>query len=240
MNTLRECFESLEGRLVGKIDHFFNDYETHLRTFVGTSARILEIGVHGGGSLELWRRYFGEAAIIHGLDIDPGARERAPADCSVHIGDQGDQDLLTSLAAKHGPFDVVIDDGSHVMNDQINSFNALYPLMSPTGVYICEDAFTSYWREYGGKTNAPGTFMSYAKQLIDELHAYWRLDDQVTPSEFTRSTAAIHFYSGAVVFQRKSVAEPEYVVRHDGNTQRMSVSALKQAAGRQLAGARDD
>jgi hypothetical protein len=231
MKTLRECFDSFRGRLIGKIDHFFDDYEIHLRPFVSTPARLLEIGVHGGGSLELWRTYFGSKAEIHGLDIDPAAAETAPEDCRIHIGAQGDGDMLRQLAEKQGPFDIIIDDGSHRMADQIASFEALYSTMSPSGVYICEDAFTSYWREYGGKTDAPGTFMHYAKHLIDELHAYWRLDDGIEPSGFTLSTRAIHFYSGTVVFQRHPVQAPEYVMRHRDQINRMSISALKTAAG---------
>lgn len=236
MKTLRECFENFDGRLLGKIDHFFEDYEAHLRPFVGTPVNLLEIGVHGGGSLELWRQYFGNEAIIHGLDIDSGAAERAPADCHVHIGDQGDRDTLQALGEDYGPFDLVIDDGSHMMGDQIASFEVLYPLMSSNGVYICEDSFTSYWREYGGNASSQITFIEYAKQLIDELHAFWRLDEDIEATDFTANTRAIHFYSGAVVFQREAINPPSYVVRNDGRRQQISAHALKQAAARQLKG----
>ncbi|MFU8765384.1 MAG: class I SAM-dependent methyltransferase, partial [Haliea sp.] len=212
--TLRDCFDSHTGRLIGKIDHFFDDYEVHLQRFRNTAVRLLEIGVHGGGSLELWRRYFGQQATIHGVDIDPAAADKAPPDCPVHIGSQADPSFLRSVLMDHGPFDILIDDGSHLMPDQIATFDIAYPLLAPGGIYICEDAFTSYWREYGGGTDRPDTFIAFAKQRVDDLHAFWRLDDAVQPSAFSLSTRSIHFYSGAVVFERQTVAAPVYTVRH--------------------------
>lgn len=232
--TLRDCFESHTGRLIGKIDHFFDDYESYLQRFRDTPVRLLEIGVHGGGSLELWRRYFGSRAKIHGIDIDPDASDRAPPDCQVHIGSQADRAFLEAVLKEHGPFDIVIDDGSHLMPHQIATFEVAYPLMSPGGIYICEDAFTSYWREYGGGTEQGHTFISFAKGLVDDLHAFWRLDDAIEPSAFASSTRAVHFYSGAVVFERCPVSAPVYTVRHGGQRTRMSIANLKQAAASNL------
>ncbi|MEX0828075.1 MAG: class I SAM-dependent methyltransferase, partial [Haliea sp.] len=148
--TLRDCFESHTGRLIGKIDHFFDDYEPHLQRYRDTPVRLLEIGVHGGGSLELWNRYFGPDAAIHGIDIDPVAAGNAPSNARVHIGSQTDPAFLEAVLGEHGPFDILIDDGSHLMPHQIATFETAYPLLSPGGIYICEDAFTSYWHEYGG------------------------------------------------------------------------------------------
>jgi len=52
--TLKECFDNHQGRPVGKIAHFFEVYEMHFARYCGTPVRMLEIGVHKGGSLELW------------------------------------------------------------------------------------------------------------------------------------------------------------------------------------------
>ena len=57
--------------------------------------RFLEIGVSHGGSLEVWRKYFGPDAVIHGLDIDPQCAYVVPPSVArVHIGSQGDKELL--------------------------------------------------------------------------------------------------------------------------------------------------
>ncbi len=232
--TLRECFDAHRGRLAGKVDHFFDVYEKHLARFCGTDVRVLEIGVDRGGSLELWQKYFGAEAAVHGVDINPEAAGFAPAGCKVHIGSQVDQEFIQAILDEHGPFDVVIDDGSHLMPHQIQTFEMLYPTLSEDGLYICEDAFTSYWQEYGGKLRGADTFMEYAKALVDDLHAFWILDEDYSPGPFTRMTEAIHFYSGAVVFQRKAVVEPVYVLRAGETCSSVEIAELKRIAARQL------
>lgn len=230
--TLRECFDAHMGRPIGKIDHFFDVYESHFVRFRDTPVRLLEIGVHQGGSLELWRRYFGEQAHIHGIDIEPAAAARAPEDCPVHIGSQEDADFLARVCQAHGPFDIVIDDGSHLMAHQIRSFECLYPRLSERGLYVCEDAFTSYWPAYGGGPGADQTFMDYARTLVDELHADWSAEAE--PTEFTRGTRGIHFYSGTVIFERQPTAEPVYITRGSGGESALGVEALRRAAEENL------
>ena len=156
MTSLRELFDTHCGLALGKIDHFFDDYERYLSSLrLRDSVRVLEIVVHGGGSLELWQQYFGPNAKIHGIDIDPSVLGNCPEGAQVHLGSQDDTGFLTEIVAEYGPFDLVVDDGSHMMSHQIKSFEVLYPSMQAEGVYICEDAFTSYWPEYGGIASVP-------------------------------------------------------------------------------------
>ena len=232
--TLRECFEQHNGRLVGKVDYFFDAYEQHLNPYRGLPIRILEIGVDKGGSLELWRNYFGSKAEIHGIDISPDVLQKAPDDATIHIGSQADHNFLIEISDKHGPFDIVIDDGSHVMDHQILTFEALYPRLNDRAVYICEDSFTSYWPEYGGKCGSENTFIEYAKKLLDELHAFWQFSDGREPSNFTKSTRGIHFYSGTVVFEKSPAFLPTYSIRANGESHEISIAELKLAAARTM------
>lgn len=233
MESLRDTFDSHEGRLVAKIDHFFDVYETYFSRFRDTPVRILEIGIARGGSLELWRRYFGTSAAIHGVDVSAEAVACAPPDTTAHLGSQADVDFLATLARQHGPFDLIIDDASHFPEHQIASFKVLYPTMSSDGIYVCEDVFTSYWKEYGGEMGSPDTMIEYVKRLIDDLHGFWASDASVKPSDFTRTTKGIHIHSGTVVFERGISEEPEYVLRHGTDLTAISVAKLKSAAGRQ-------
>jgi hypothetical protein len=225
--TLQEHFDNHDGRWIAKVDTYFDDYEVHFAPFRGTAVRILEIGVDWGGSLELWQSYFGKDAIIHGLDINPETASNAPSATTMHIGSQADHSLLASIASEHGPFDIVIDDGSHEVTHQLETFMNLYPTMSDHGVYVCEDAFSSYWSEYGGGYRKEGTFMEYVKDRIDDLYAFWTYDADSEPTEFTRSTAGIHVYSGTVVFKRRPMSEPQYVARKDGQSGTMSALRLR-------------
>ena len=121
------------GRRVDKWQHYFPIYDRHFDRFRGKPVRVLEIGVDHGGSLQIWKRYFGESAHIVGLDIDPRCAEYQEDQIQVRIGNQSDVALLKSL----GSFDIVIDDGSHRLQDQLASFEALWP--STRGVYLIED-----------------------------------------------------------------------------------------------------
>ncbi len=227
MQTLRQLFDAHRGRLVGKIDHFFDDYEPFLASLRNAGPRVLEIGVHGGGSLELWQAYFGEGAAVHGIDIDPKTRDHCPAGARVHIGSQSDASFLVQLADEFGPFDLVIDDGSHQMSDQRASFELLYPRLTDGGLYICEDAFTSYWQEFGGGLGKPGSFMEFTKQKLDELHAVW--SDEMSATWFSDHTRAISILSGAVIFQRGSLAEPRYVSRAGEHYASQPITQLRAA-----------
>jgi len=228
--TLQDVFEEHTGRYIAKIDSFFDVYEKHLAPWRGREFKLLEIGVDRGGSLEIWRKYFGRDCDIHGIDIRPRIFRRIRK-TKIHIGSQDDAGFLAQVVNDHGPFDVIIDDGSHQFEHQIRSFETLYPTMPDDGVYICEDAFTSYWREYGGGVGRD-TFIEYAKRLVDDLHAFWAGDDALEVLPFTRSTRGVHFYSGTVVFERGPAAEPRYIGRGRHTTQELSMAQLKASAAR--------
>jgi len=125
------------GRRIDKWRHYFDIYDRHFDRFRGKRVRVLEIGVDHGGSLQLWKHYFGPDAEIVGLDVDPRCAAYAEAQIEVRIGNQSDWSLLKSL----GVFDVVIDDGSHRLQDQLASFEALWP--STRGAYLIEDCHES-------------------------------------------------------------------------------------------------
>src|SRR5262245_33435219 len=74
-NPLREFFDGRkEGPGIWKWNHYFNIYDRHFRRFRGQEVHVLEIGVYSGGSLEMWREYFGASAIIYGVDIQSACR----------------------------------------------------------------------------------------------------------------------------------------------------------------------
>ena len=129
--TLFDMFESHGGRQIDKWNHYFPIYEKHFERFRGKSPRVLELGVDHGGSLQLWKRYFGHDADIIGVDIN---RESMFMESQIqtHCIDQ-----TNPILATFGPFDIVIDDGSHVAEHQMASFDILWPRC--TGVYLIED-----------------------------------------------------------------------------------------------------
>lgn len=206
---LFDYFASNQGRLIFKWMHYFDIYEKHFAAFRNRPIKFLEIGVFHGGSLQMWKHYFGPQAKIVGVDINTKCKDFEEPGIQIEIGSQEDRDFLKKLAAKHGPFDIVLDDGGHTMAQQIVSFEELYPHVRRDGLYVCEDLHTSYWKEWGGAYRSPYTFIEYSKQLIDQLHAWHSKDPEsfkVTP--FTQSAFGMHFYDSMLVIEKRLITPP--------------------------------
>jgi SAM-dependent methyltransferase len=208
--TLQEIFEQNDGRLVHKWMHYFDIYERHFAPFRHRSPRVLEIGVSHGGSLDLWSTWFGRGTHIIGVDIDPRASTLARPGVEISIGDQGDPAFLDALVADHGPFDIVIDDGSHQPAHQILTLEKLWPATNPGGVFLVEDLHSNYWPEYNGDLHRPDTFIEFVKPLIDDLHAFHSRTEGFEPSTWTRTLGGIHVYDSIVVLDRVDREEPHH------------------------------
>ena len=206
-------------RPIYKWTHYFPIYERHLEPLRNRSVTFLEIGVGAGGSLQMWKRWLGPLAVVVGLDIVPECRSFEEDQIHVRIGDQKDLSTLSALVEEFGPFDAIVDDGSHFMADVTASFDYLYPRMAPSGVYIVEDMVTAYRAAYGGGLRQEGTFIEYSKSLIDHLNAHHTDPDappdrRVDPDAFTEETWAMHFYDSVVVFERGRRRPRQAVVGH--------------------------
>jgi hypothetical protein len=156
--------------------HYGDTYQRLFRPYKYRPIKLLEIGIGGykehlgGESLVAWSCYFPFASII-GCDIEDrqtlqGGRIR------IHQLDQSSEAQLITLAETEGPFDIIIDDGSHVNSHQILTAQVLLPHVKPGGLYVVEDVQTSYWPEYGGKsvsdqdqTTCVGYFAALASYL---------------------------------------------------------------------------
>ncbi|MET0727310.1 MAG: class I SAM-dependent methyltransferase [Acidimicrobiales bacterium] len=194
------------GRLLDKWVHYFPIYERHLAKLKDTAPTLLEIGVYRGGSLDMWRRYFGDSVKLIGIDIDPTAAELADPRSTVVLGDQADPEFLRTLVRDHGPFDIVIDDGGHTMEQQITSIEHLFPALNVGGVYVVEDCHTSYWDSFGGGRRRSGTFIEWTKERVDDLHRYHE-PEPVEPV-WTNQVDGIHCYDSVVVFEKQQRFPP--------------------------------
>jgi len=122
--------------------HLFGPFKNQEITFV-------EIGVLDGGSLFMWRDFFGPKARIIGVDLNPGAARWRDAGFEIHIGSQSDPEFWSEFLKEVGSVDIVLDDGGHTYLQQITSFEALIGAVNDGGIYAVEDTHTSYMRGFG-------------------------------------------------------------------------------------------
>lgn len=183
--------------MIHKPVRYFEIYEKYFAKFKDTECKVLEIGVENGGSLLMWRDYFGLYCEIIGIDINPKCKQFESEQIKVYIGDQADTNFLDTVLIAEGYFDIIIDDGGHHSFQQKASFKHLYKSLSVNGIYLCEDIGTNYWKEYGGGLYNPDTFVEMCKNMTDEI--------QMTGSEFSRITRGISFHADMIVFERGSI-----------------------------------
>ena len=150
---------------------YLRKYEKYLPFDREEPIKILEIGVLEGESLCVWKKYFPNSKII-GIDINPYCKKFESEDVTVEIGSQFDSEFLKMIGEKYGPFDMVLDDGSHINEHVIFSFKELFKYVKPQGVYIVEDVVTSYWEQYGGARYGQGTMIEYFKSVVDEVNFF--------------------------------------------------------------------
>jgi hypothetical protein len=204
-NALREFFDGRkEGPGIWKWEHYFDIYDRHLSKFRGTEVCVLEIGVFSGGSLDMWRDYFGPDAKIHGVDIEPVCQIYEKKGVKVFIGDQADRSFWRDTIKQIGTIDIVIDDGGHQAEQQIVSLEELLPAMRPGGVYICEDVHGAFNR-----------FASYVCGLSNRLNYFEGGFDAsgagfvCRPTPLQSDLASVHSYPFVSVLERnlRSVKE---------------------------------
>lgn len=206
--TIARLFEDHQGRPTHKWTHFPGLYDRYFSGLRGKPVRLLEIGVSTGGSLEIWRRYFGPDATIVGLDLNPATRDNVDLPNRVYIGHQADPALLGTAIAENGPFDIVIDDGSHIAADQLATLRTLWPALVDGGIYVVEDTMTSYLPGlYRGGYRRRGTAIDVAQDLTDDLHQW----AHGRPARIgLADLAAVNVHPTIIFLEKAAMPEPRH------------------------------
>lgn len=207
-SDLEKYFEQNTKRLIHKWSHYFDIYDRHFNRFRNKPVVILEIGIFHGGSLQMWKDYFGSEVTIYGVDINPACKDLEEENVHIRIGSQSDRQFLRNLKQEIPQVDILIDDGGHTMRQQITTFEELFDLVKEDGVYLCEDMHTSYWIEFGGGLRRRGTFVEYSKRLIDRLNAYHSRQSHFKAGSFTQSVDSMHYYDSVMVIEKKKRPKP--------------------------------
>lgn len=181
---------------------------------------LLEIGILSGDSLLAWRAVLPLGRIV-GCDIDSKAHLQVGA-LHIHQADQSAATDLRRIIDADGPFDIIIDDGSHHSPHQVFSFRYLFPSLKMDGVYVIEDVQTSYWpvvpggchfTEPGFSGSCVGFFLHLTKYLN---HAEFWSDEGVEPElcALAREIASIRFEHNMIVIRKGRNTEPSNFLDH--------------------------
>ena len=208
MNDLRRYFDNNSGRVIHKWEHYFEIYDRHFNSFRNKEIVILEIGIFQGGSLQMWKNYFGSKAKIYGIDIDPNCKRYEEENIEIFIGSQTDRDFLCEVIKKIPKIDILIDDGGHTMHQIKTSFLELFDHLKDDGVYAVEDLHTSYWLDYGGGYKRVGTFNEFSKNLIDSIHAWHSRQNSFTIDKYTKTIHSLHYYDSITIIEKRKMKAP--------------------------------
>lgn len=200
---------------IDKWVHYFPVYEKWFSPYRGKDIVFVEIGVQNGGSAQMWKHYFGKDAKIIGIDIDPNCKQLEEEGISIEIGSQEDESFWRAFKEKYSRVDILLDDGGHTSNQQIVTFREMFPHIKDSGLYMCEDCHTSYWdvsRWKGGGVGVSGTYIEFAKKLIDEINAF-HTREALNPTYNTLNMSGIHFYDSIVVVEKNERAFKPFALR---------------------------
>ena len=170
---------------------------------------FVEIGVQNGGSIQMWKDYFGKDVKLIGIDIDERCKQFEDDQVTIEIGSQEDIEFWNYFKNKYPRVDILLDDGGHSMKQQITTFKCMFPHIQDGGIYMCEDTHTSYWSypEYKSadeiaNKNSKNNYMEFMKTLVDEINAFHAMGT-VPITDNTLNMGGIHFYDSIVVIEKE-------------------------------------
>ena len=222
MNEFQKFFNKNNKKDLHKWLHYFDIYEENFSKFKKKKITILEIGIAKGGSLRMWKNYFGSNSKIVGIDINSACKQYQEDNIKIYIGNQTDVNFLSSVIKDIGRPDIIIDDGGHTSNQQIISFNYLYDHLNDKGIYLVEDTHASYHSDFQDRQDG-FTFMDYAKSLADKLNLWYQyydykiykkeIKEKINMPYFTKNTYKISFYNSIVIFEKGNIKTPRSMLK---------------------------
>lgn len=144
----------------GTLHHYIDTYNSLFSKFKNKPCTLLEIGVFHGHSLRMWREFLPKARII-GIDIQKPTLDIKG--CEFHLCSQDDEATLNRIF-KNIKFDIIIDDGSHLLEHQIITHKIMFPKVNTGGLYVIEDV--------GGVTNQADRDIKYLKTVLGNCTVY--------------------------------------------------------------------
>ncbi len=207
-----DVFRKHEKYLSTKWNHYLPLYD---RTFAhlllkNEPVSILEIGVWNGGSLEVWKEFLPENSTIFGVDPFDACKNMQFSEGIKFLHGDGTNKEFIEANLANAEFDVIMDDGSHLPQHVIKSFETLWPKLKFGGLYVVEDTHTAYWAKYGGGYRRKTNHVEYFKNLVESINLRYveQKDIDLVHSDLPILTkyhteiASISFYDSVIIIEK--------------------------------------
>lgn len=191
--------------------NYLGIYETYLSKYKGRDLVLVDaIGGYeffdrGGESLRMWAAYFPDARIV-GIDLY-GKTLDVPRNVHLYKCSQDSPTGMAKIFELEGKPDVFIDDFSHVNDLTLKTFDIVFPMLKPGGIYIVEDIEGSWYPDHGfGGTADPmdftaPTIINKFRGLLNDLNTKF-IGGHVA-SEVGQQIHSIHFYTNTIIVLKK-------------------------------------
>jgi len=164
--TLQLFFKSKYNSI--KHEKYFKVYDYLFSKYINKEIIFVEIGILNGGSLQIWKKFFGNKARIIGIDLNPECKKFEEKGIQVFIGDQSDPKFWKYFFRKVGKVDIILDDGGHTNRQQILTTISCIPNINENGMLVVEDTHTSYIKEFNNPNKY--SFINFVKKCIDDIN----------------------------------------------------------------------
>ena len=178
MKSIKNLYKNHSGKVSDKWNIYLNLYDEKLSNYQELPIKFFEIGVLNGGSLEIFSKYFSNAELILGCDIDLKCKglQYKEKNIKIIVGDVNEEKIKNEIV-KHSKFDIILDDGSHNSNDVVGAFCNYFKHLKDGGLFIIEDLHCSYWREHRGGLFFPISSINFFKKIVDIInHEHWGIE----------------------------------------------------------------
>jgi hypothetical protein len=211
-STLKEFHKSKNYSTKWK--NYFSVYDELLLKYVNKKITFVEIGVLDGGSLKMWKNFFGNNARIIGVDLNPNAKKFMEKGIEIYIGDQSKKEFWKGFFNKVGKVDIILDDGGHTNEQLICTTINCVPKIKNRGMLIIEDTHTSYLKEFGNPSKY--SFINFSKKIVDDINFRF---PKIGSYKFSlnKFVYSIQYYEGITVFNiNKNLCRKNLIIKNKG------------------------
>jgi len=181
-----------------KHESYFHTYTELFEKYRGKDIVFVEIGILNGGSLFMWRDFFGERARIIGIDLNPEALKWKQCGFEIYIGNQDAPGFWEVFFNEIEHADIILDDGGHTNRQQIITTASCIEYINDGGILVVEDTHSSYMKKFGNPSKY--SFINFAKHIVDSINSRSSRVKRAK-NDYWKHVHSIAFYESIVAFK---------------------------------------